>query len=84
MRVVTPDLLGDERLALTASATEDIQKEIEGIQSITGETVKAISEIGGTIKKMSDMPLLPKSAPRAKLRCASSPSFKTSTQSRRS
>ncbi|MEY4669795.1 MAG: hypothetical protein RL518_2494 [Pseudomonadota bacterium] len=37
----------------TASATEDIQKEIEGIQSITGDTVKAISEIGDTIKKMS-------------------------------
>jgi methyl-accepting chemotaxis protein len=39
----------------TASATEDIQKEIEGIQSITGDTVKAISEIGGTIKKMNDI-----------------------------
>jgi methyl-accepting chemotaxis protein len=37
----------------TASATEDIQKEIEGIQSITGDTVKAISEIGDTIKKMN-------------------------------
>lgn len=39
----------------TASATEDIQKEIEGIQSITGDTVKAISEIGGTIKKMNEI-----------------------------
>ncbi len=39
----------------TASATEDIQKEIEGIQSITGDTVKAISEIGSTIKKMNDI-----------------------------
>jgi len=39
----------------TASATEEIQKEIEGIQSITGETVHAISTIGDTIKKMRDI-----------------------------
>lgn len=39
----------------TASATEDIQKEIEGIQSITAETVSAISGVGATIKKMRDI-----------------------------
>jgi methyl-accepting chemotaxis protein len=39
----------------TASATEDIQKEIEGIQSITAETVSAISGVGTTIKKMRDI-----------------------------
>ena len=39
----------------TASATEEIQKEIEGIQSISGETVQAISGIGETIKKMREI-----------------------------
>jgi methyl-accepting chemotaxis protein len=39
----------------TASATEEIQKEIEGIQSITGDTVHAISGIGDTIKKMREI-----------------------------
>jgi methyl-accepting chemotaxis protein len=39
----------------TASATEDIQKEIEGIQSITAETVSAISGVGATIKKMREI-----------------------------
>ncbi|MFO0416490.1 MAG: methyl-accepting chemotaxis protein [Pseudomonadota bacterium] len=39
----------------TASATEEIQREIEGIQSISGDTVKAISGIGETIKKMSEI-----------------------------
>lgn len=39
----------------TASATEEIQKEIEGIQSISGETVEAISGIGETIKKMREI-----------------------------
>ncbi len=39
----------------TASATEEIQKEIEGIQSISGDTVQAISGIGETIKKMREI-----------------------------
>jgi len=39
----------------TASATEEIQKEIESIQSISGATVTAISGIGDTIKKMRDI-----------------------------
>ena len=39
----------------TALATEEIQKEIEGIQSISADTVKAISGVGETIKKMSDI-----------------------------
>lgn len=39
----------------TASATEEIQREIEGIQSISGDTVKAISGFGETIKKMRDI-----------------------------
>jgi methyl-accepting chemotaxis protein len=39
----------------TASATEEIQKEIEGIQSITADTVHAISGVGETIKKMRDI-----------------------------
>jgi methyl-accepting chemotaxis protein len=39
----------------TASATEEIQKEIENIQSISGETVQAISGVGETIKKMRDI-----------------------------
>ncbi len=39
----------------TASATEEIQKEIEGIQAISGETVQAISGVGDTIKKMREI-----------------------------
>jgi methyl-accepting chemotaxis protein len=39
----------------TASATEEIQKEIEGIQSITGDTVSAITGVGDTIKKMREI-----------------------------
>ena len=39
----------------TASATEEIQREIESIQSISAETVKAISGVGETIVKMSEI-----------------------------
>lgn len=39
----------------TASATEEIQREIEGIQSITGDTVSAITGVGDTIKKMREI-----------------------------
>ena len=39
----------------TASATEEIQREIESIQSISGDTVGAISGVGDTIKKMRDI-----------------------------
>jgi methyl-accepting chemotaxis protein len=39
----------------TASATEEIQREIEGIQSISGDTVKAISGVSETIRKMSEI-----------------------------
>jgi methyl-accepting chemotaxis protein len=39
----------------TASATEEIQKEIEGIQSISSDTVHAISGVGDTIKKMREI-----------------------------
>ncbi len=39
----------------TASATEEIQKEIEGIQSISADTVQAISGVSETIKKMRDI-----------------------------
>lgn len=39
----------------TASATEEIQKEIEGIQSISAETVSAISGVGETIKRMREI-----------------------------
>jgi methyl-accepting chemotaxis protein len=36
----------------TAAATDEIQKEIENVQSISSETVKAISGVADTIKKM--------------------------------
>jgi methyl-accepting chemotaxis protein len=39
----------------TAQATEEIQREIEHIQSISGDTVKAISGVSDTIKKMSEI-----------------------------
>lgn len=39
----------------TASATEEIQREIEGIQSISADTVHAITGVGDTIKKMSEI-----------------------------
>lgn len=39
----------------TGSATEEIQREIEGIQSISADTVRAISGIGETIHKMSEI-----------------------------
>lgn len=39
----------------TASATEEIQREIESIQSISADTVGAISGVGDTIKKMRDI-----------------------------
>jgi methyl-accepting chemotaxis protein len=39
----------------TASATEEIQREIEGIQGISAETVKAISGVGDTIKRMREI-----------------------------
>ncbi len=39
----------------TASATGEIQREIEGIQSISGDTVKAISGESETIRKMSEI-----------------------------
>lgn len=39
----------------TAAATDEIQKEIEGIQGISKETVDAISGVGETIKKMRDI-----------------------------
>jgi methyl-accepting chemotaxis protein len=36
----------------TAAATDEIQREIEGVQSISAETVNAISGVAETIKKM--------------------------------
>lgn len=39
----------------TASATEEIQREIENIQSISGDTVGAITGVGETIKKMREI-----------------------------
>jgi len=39
----------------TAQATEEIQREIEHIQSISGDTVQAISGVSDTIKKMSEI-----------------------------
>jgi|GEM_PF-3832063 len=39
----------------TASATEEIQREIESIQSISADTVGTISGVGDTIKKMRDI-----------------------------
>lgn len=39
----------------TASATEEIQREIESIQGISSDTVKAITGVGDTIKKMHEI-----------------------------
>lgn len=39
----------------TAQATDEIQREIEQIQSISGDTVRAITGVSDTIKKMSQI-----------------------------
>jgi methyl-accepting chemotaxis protein len=39
----------------TASATEDIRKRIEGIQSSTGLTVKSIGDISDVVKQVNDL-----------------------------
>jgi methyl-accepting chemotaxis protein len=39
----------------TASATEDIRRRIEGIQSSTGETVRAIGEISEVIRNVNEV-----------------------------
>lgn len=39
----------------TASATEEIQREIEGIQSISADTANAITGVGDTIKRMREI-----------------------------